>query len=387
MKTGRDSQGEVGKGPQKGLRRIAVSVPKRATPLDNFARPPYISVEVEAVLVVAIHNMQLISVSIRFSWKPALVMSAAAFFAGFASQPALAQNFSDPACPKGEVYSGGKCVAAVPAPTCPSGYTFSAGTCVVGAPKPSPAVVSLEGGPWAFIIREVFGVRSATQLDGATFCAVSGTPADAAKDYFNEMGLSAKHVSVDSGPAGIEAYQKGRCDVLVVSDRAASTTASKLKPSGAHMLLPEKFGEVAAAPKKATAPAPVPAVPAPAPDTTVQTPTPPADIAYSLQAELKRIGCLTGKVDGDWGGKSRVALRRFSQLSGKPLGSDPSQAALSEAQSRPAGYCPPVKAVQQPRPPVKRKRCSAIKYAYTRGNTCACAGGLVFNGSRCVRRF
>lgn len=331
--------------------------------------------------------MQLISASNRFIWNPLPVVSAVAFFAGLASQPAFAQNFSDPACPKGEVYSGGKCVAAVPAPTCPSGYTFSAGKCVVGAAKPTPAVVSSEGGPWAFIIREVFGVRSAKQLDGATFCAISGTPADAAKDYFTELGLSAKHVSIDSGPAGIEAYQKGRCDVLVVSDRAASATASKLKPSGAHMVLPEKFGEAGAAPQQASAPAPAPVAPTPAPEAPDAAPAPPADMAYSLQAELKRIGCLAGKVDGDWGGESRVALRRFAQLSGKPLGSEPSQAALAEAQSRPAGYCPPVQAAQQPRPPVKRKRCSAIKYAYTRGNTCACAGGLVFNGSRCVRRY
>lgn len=38
------------------------------------------------------------------------------------------------------------------------------------------------------------------------------------------------------------------------------------------------------------------------------------------------------------------------------------------------------------RKPVRRVRCSAVRYGYTRGNTCACAGRRVFNGSRCVRR-
>jgi hypothetical protein len=74
---------------------------------------------------------------------------------------------------------------------------------------------------------------------------------------------------------------------------------------------------------------------------------PTIDIATELQRELKRIGCLTGRVDGVWGRGSRSALQRFSQQAGLRLGSQPTQLALNEARATDAGYC---RVASNPRP-------------------------------------
>ena len=70
---------------------------------------------------------------------------------------------------------------------------------------------------------------------------------------------------------------------------------------------------------------------------------PAASLAYPLQSELKRLGCLPGRVDGVWGRGSRAALRRFSRQARLRLGSEPSQNALNVARRTPSGYCPPVR--------------------------------------------
>lgn len=126
-------------------------------------------------------------------------------------------------------------------------------------------------------------------------------------------------------------------------------------------------------------PAPVPPV--------VSVPPPAVNLAFPLQSELKRLGCLTGSVDGVWGRGSRAALARFAGRAGLRLDSQPSQAALAEAQRRAAGFCPPVYVGPNtlPDPVTKKVRCSKIKFAFTRGNTCACSGSRIFTGKACVR--
>ncbi len=81
-------------------------------------------------------------------------------------------------------------------------------------------------------------------------------------------------------------------------------------------------------------------------------PLPTVNLAYPLQSELKRLGCLPGRVDGVWGHGSRAALIRFSNLARLRLGSEPSQNALNVARRTPSGYCPPVRPVYPTQPPV-----------------------------------
>jgi hypothetical protein len=43
------------------------------------------------------------------------------------------------------------------------------------------------------------------------------------------------------------------------------------------------------------------------------------EIARSVQIELRRVGCLTGSVDGEWTSPSRRALELFNQRAGTKL--------------------------------------------------------------------
>ena len=111
-------------------------------------------------------------------------------------------------------------------------------------------------------------------------------------------------------------------------------------------------------------------------------------LAFKLQSELKRLNCLSGRVDGKWGPGSRRALARFADQSGLRLDSEPTQKALDAAKSSDATYCRTVTPPRRPRTGVVRKRvrCSRVRFAYSRGGTCACAGGRVFTGRSCVYR-
>jgi uncharacterized caspase-like protein len=68
----------------------------------------------------------------------------------------------------------------------------------------------------------------------------------------------------------------------------------------------------------------------------------PADLARSLQLELKRVGCLSGEADGVWGEQSRSALRTFAKQAGLDIGDDgPSEVALAAASGASTRLCPP----------------------------------------------
>ncbi len=83
-----------------------------------------------------------------------------------------------------------------------------------------------------------------------------------------------------------------------------------------------KAAEAASLGDKPPAP-PVPSVPAvPDKGTNVAALTagpPPADIARSVQIELRRVGCLTAAADGDWGMASRRSLSLFNRYAGTRL--------------------------------------------------------------------
>ena len=255
-------------------------------------------------------------------------LAAAPLFAATA-QTTSAQQVVAATCPSGYVLSGSSCIRpAAPTPTCPDGFVFNNGQCIKGRMEVASAAKQVTNGPWAFITREAFGVRKAAELDGANFCAVAGSPADAATEFFKDNGLNATHVKVADDRAGMETYQKYDCDVLVVADKVAVSTADSLKPKGDHIVLPEKLeGEETASTE--TAAAPVQPVAKPVVKPIPKAPTPPKPPATA---------------------KKKPAPKKTAKKN------------------------------------VKRKpRCSRIRYAYTRGNTCACAGPRVFTGNACVR--
>lgn len=319
-----------------------------------------------------------------------------------------------PSCPQGYVFSGGQCVVSTPVPACPDGFEFSNGQCV-RASRPSSS------GQWVFVVNFSLGVKSALELDGASVCLVPGSASQAAATgFFQTNGLNFLVVRDNNLDSAMSTYDKGACDVLVVEERIANATIDRLSRPSDHGILPERIdGSIGFSPPpvRRTAPRPV-------------------NLAFPMQSELKRLGCLRGRVDGVWGSGSRSALTRFARQKGLRLGSEPSQAALAEARKTNTGYCRTVRTRPQlprasrgcqprfnacmkkagrishprenyemeqdckrqlatcsrkksrkwPRKFKQKVRCSNIKYAFTRGNTCRCSRGRIFNGRACVKR-
>lgn len=74
-----------------------------------------------------------------------------------------------------------------------------------------------------------------------------------------------------------------------------------------------------------------------APDQTM----PPKEIARSIQAELKRVGCFGGTVDGEWNATAQRALKSFNARAGtKYDASLASLEILDAVKARPARICP-----------------------------------------------
>jgi hypothetical protein len=75
-----------------------------------------------------------------------------------------------------------------------------------------------------------------------------------------------------------------------------------------------------------------------------QAPAPtiaPAELAKSLQTELRRVGCFTGSVDGDWDMASRRSLERYNQNAGTKFdGKAASADALDAIKLKTARVCP-----------------------------------------------
>jgi hypothetical protein len=90
-----------------------------------------------------------------------------------------------------------------------------------------------------------------------------------------------------------------------------------------------------------------------------QTPRPTPDASADgslfsdLQAELKRVGCYTGRVDGKWGRTSERALARFSQAEGITLRPDAS--ALETVADAAAGACTQIATPSRREPVVKAR--------------------------------
>jgi uncharacterized caspase-like protein len=70
------------------------------------------------------------------------------------------------------------------------------------------------------------------------------------------------------------------------------------------------------------------------------------ELAQDMLAELKRIGCYFGRIDGNWSGRSQLALERFNRLASLELPLDePQQASLDALKGWKGPHCPIEKAV------------------------------------------
>ncbi|WP_286192746.1 caspase domain-containing protein [Stappia sp. BW2] len=97
------------------------------------------------------------------------------------------------------------------------------------------------------------------------------------------------------------------------------------------------------------------------------TPLSPEELATALQTELNRVGCSVGRVDGDWGNKSRRALRTYGHEAGIDLASlDPSPAILDQLKKSTGRVCPLTCGRNQE---LKNGRCVATRKPDPSGNS------------------
>lgn len=86
-----------------------------------------------------------------------------------------------------------------------------------------------------FLVSKDLGVKSATELDGATVCITAGTTTELnLSDYFKTKGMTYSPITFDTADQVTKGFEAGRCD-LITSD------ASQLYALRTKMANPEKY--------------------------------------------------------------------------------------------------------------------------------------------------
>ncbi|MDZ7819757.1 MAG: amino acid ABC transporter substrate-binding protein [Aliarcobacter sp.] len=91
-----------------------------------------------------------------------------------------------------------------------------------------------------FLISKKLGVKSAKELDGATFCIQAGTTTELnLTDYFKANKMSYKPITYDTSAQTIEAFESGRCDALTSDASQLYALKTTLKDPTSAIVLPE----------------------------------------------------------------------------------------------------------------------------------------------------
>jgi len=91
-----------------------------------------------------------------------------------------------------------------------------------------------------FMVRKSLGVKSARELDGATFCQSAGaTTQGNVSDYFRKHGMKFKQVTFGSMGEAQKAYDAKRCDVFCTDKYGLGARRLAMTNPDEHMILPE----------------------------------------------------------------------------------------------------------------------------------------------------
>jgi general L-amino acid transport system substrate-binding protein len=94
------------------------------------------------------------------------------------------------------------------------------------------------------LVKKSLGVKSATELGGASVCVLQGTTTELnLADWFRANKLDFKPVVINTSEEGFRTFEAGRCDV-VTSDKSqlGSLRASSATPDD-YIILPEDFSK------------------------------------------------------------------------------------------------------------------------------------------------
>ena len=91
-----------------------------------------------------------------------------------------------------------------------------------------------------FLVRKSLGVKSLSELSGATFCLASGSTTEAnAADYFRTHNMDFKSVTFADMKAAAQAYNAGRCDVYSTDKFGLGARRLTFDDPSEHIILPE----------------------------------------------------------------------------------------------------------------------------------------------------
>lgn len=91
-----------------------------------------------------------------------------------------------------------------------------------------------------FLVNKNLGVKSALELDGASFCIQAGTTTELnLADYFRTNNMKYTPVTFDSGDETAKAFDSGRCDVLTSDQSQLYALRIKLSNPDGAIVLPE----------------------------------------------------------------------------------------------------------------------------------------------------
>ncbi|WP_320036103.1 amino acid ABC transporter substrate-binding protein [Halarcobacter sp.] len=91
-----------------------------------------------------------------------------------------------------------------------------------------------------FLVKKDLGVKSAKELDGATFCIQAGTTTELnLTDYFKANKMEYKPITYDTSAQTIEGFEAGRCDALTSDASQLYGLRTTLKDPNSAIVLPE----------------------------------------------------------------------------------------------------------------------------------------------------
>ena len=91
-----------------------------------------------------------------------------------------------------------------------------------------------------FLVSKKLGVKSAKELNGATFCIQAGTTTELnLTDYFKANKLEYTPITYDTSAQTIEGFEQGRCDALTSDASQLNALKTQLKDPSSAIVLPE----------------------------------------------------------------------------------------------------------------------------------------------------
>ena len=91
-----------------------------------------------------------------------------------------------------------------------------------------------------FLVTKSLGVKSALELDGASFCIQAGTTTELnLADYFRANTTSYTPITFDKSDETVKAFEAGRCDALTSDQSQLYALRIQLKDPGGAIVLPE----------------------------------------------------------------------------------------------------------------------------------------------------